>query len=429
MPSSVLRIIQLGDLHYKADDSTSAIDDKDPAISRSLVSAITPNPLEDNLRTAILMSKNYACDAVIAMGDVVDKGHKEFYADGVHLLLDAFVADDELRNRTILLPGNHDINRADALIGIPNKFDHINVVARAMGLPAIAVDQVTLLPLKRGICSAPLFAMNSCVGCGERRSLPERIGAGIEKLISDQMGARTADPHVFPDMLSQYYEQLDTPAFSDNAINSLRDLTSDPDTKDAPLFIVAAHHNLLPQAQPRIAPYSELLNAGQLRNLLLEFQRPVIYLHGHIHTDPVEIVYHPARDSALLVTISAPELRRGFNIIEILFNKDGRAFGCRVREFRISEGGKPTEHHTIRIPFYRHVQQAMSQLNGAIIKIVYETSHPLYWPDLVKQLKQTGINVPQGDLEQAIRELSWNRFLTLQNEDAPQKQWRVERPL
>jgi hypothetical protein len=101
MASSILRIIQLGDLHYKADVPAPTIDDKDPAVSRSLVSVITANPLEDNLRAAILTAKNSPCDAVVAMGDIVDKGHKEFYADGVHMLLDAFVADDELRKRTI----------------------------------------------------------------------------------------------------------------------------------------------------------------------------------------------------------------------------------------------------------------------------------------------------------------------------------------
>jgi len=363
------------------------------------------------------------------MGDIVDKGHKELYVEGLHFLIDAFVGDSTLRDKTIVLPGNHDVNRDDALIGIDEKFEHINSALVGMGLPVIEVSRALMISLSRGNSTGVLFALNSCVGCGERRSLPERIGAEIEHLISAQIGATPAGPFLFPDMLTQYYEQLDTPAFSDSAINSLHDLASERRLHDCPVFIVAAHHNLLPQAQPRIAPYSELINGGQMRNLLLEFQRPVIYLHGHTHTSPIEIIHHPTNDSSLLISISAPEMRGGFNVIEILSNKDGRAFGCRVRPFRISDGGKPVERPAIQIPFYRHVQQAMSQLNGAIIRTVYESHGPLYWPDLCDCLHKLGVVLSDGDLEHAIRELSWNRFLTVQNEGAPNTQWRIERPL
>lgn len=426
----VLRLIHLGDLHHGASPSgPSPIDDKDSAVSRSLVSMITSDPLEDSLRAAILMAKNEPCDAVVAMGDIVDKGRKELYLRGLHLLLDAFVADDALRSKTVVLPGNHDINREDALIGILEKFKHINAALSQMGLPIVETDRALMMLLTRGASSAALFALNSCVGCGERRSLPERIGTDIERLISARIGTVSSGSFVFPDMLTQYYEQLDTPAFSDPAINSLQELASQHDVNNSPVFIVAAHHNLLPQAQPRIAPYSELINGGQMRNLLLEFQRPVIYLHGHTHTTPIEIVHHPTLDSSLLISISAPDLRSGFNVLEILFNKDGRAFGCRVRPFRITGGGKPTEQAPIQIPFYRHVQQAMSKLNGAIIGTIYDSQNPMYWPDLVEALNEAEITVSDIDLEQAVRELSWNRFLTLQNEGAPHRQWRLERPL
>ena len=65
---------------------------------------------------------------------------------------------------------------------------------------------------------------------------------------------------------------------------------------DAPsnvLSVIVAHHNLLPQRLPRLAPYTELVNGGALRASLGELGKPVLYLHGHIHEDPIEILRSP----------------------------------------------------------------------------------------------------------------------------------------
>ena len=430
-PESLLRIVQIGDLHHGGQQAQSFVDDHDSAFSRELVTLLNPQPIEDNLRAIILAVQNEGCDAVVAMGDVVDKGNKALYSAGLHLLLDALISDNEVKGKTIVLPGNHDINRNDALISIAAKFEHIHAAITDIGLSPVPMDDVRTLSLAHGTSRAALFALNSCIGCGERRLLPERIGRQIEELISSHIrdaAFSATGTTQFPDMLTQYYEQLDTPAFSNDAMNKLQTAALSFNTDSASAFVVAAHHNLLSQAQPRIAPYSELINGGQFRNLLLEFDRPIIYLHGHTHTDPIEIVQQPARDGALLVCISAPELRRGFNIVEILFNQTGAAFGCRVRPYRTADGGKPKEQAPIKIPFYRHVQQAMSQLNGAILNVIFE-KQTIYWPDLQTELKSKEYDISDQDLSYAIRELSWNSYLLLHNEEQPIMRWRMSSPL
>ncbi len=36
----------------------------------------------------------------------------------------------------------------------------------------------------------------------------------------------------------------------------------------------------------RIAPYTEVVNGGNVRRRLTNCGKPVVYLHGHIHDDP-----------------------------------------------------------------------------------------------------------------------------------------------
>jgi predicted MPP superfamily phosphohydrolase len=174
MPDSLLRIVQIGDLHHGG-TPTAVLDDKDKAFSRDLVEMLRPDPVEDNLREIILTVQNASCDAILAMGDIVDTGHIEYYRQGLHLLLDAIVSDPTTRGKTIVLPGNHDIHRAEALQGIRKKFEHIASAVAEMGLTSVGVDEIKTISLLNASSKATLFAFNSCIGCGERRFLPERI--------------------------------------------------------------------------------------------------------------------------------------------------------------------------------------------------------------------------------------------------------------
>lgn len=430
MTAKILRILQIGDLHYDP-NSPSFLDDKDSAFSRDLSSMIATSPVEDSLRSIITNAEKKNCDAIVVMGDIGDKGKKDLYRAGVHFLLDAMTENPILKQKIVVLPGNHDVNRDDALIGITEKFEHIARTLAEVGLTSVEIQKPTVKPLRQDNCQALLFALNSCIGCGERRFLPERIGDKIQTLITDALKVSSAPvpgPHHFPDMLTQYYEQLDTPALDATAMDNLFSQAAEATTEEAPVIVVASHHNLLPQAQPRIAPYSELVNGGQFRNHLLQLNRPVIYLHGHTHSETVEIIQQPTHPHSMVLCISAPLVSRGYNIIEILFNSDGAAFGCRIVRYRISDGGKVTEQpDPIKIPFYRTIEQAMNALNGKIMAYVFaQKGRPAYWPNLIQHLHKTDPDLAEDILRDAITELSWNRYLVLRNESQQHKLWRIE---
>lgn len=428
MTANTLRILQIGDLHYGS--NASFLDKKDTAFPPELTSMINVSPLEDSLRSIISTAQKLDCDAIVATGDLGDKGRKELYRQGVHFLLDALTGNPALKDKIIVLPGNHDIDRDDALIGIQQKFAHIEEALREVGLDSVKVDEPTIKHIYKANSGALLFALNSCIGCGERRFLPERIGGQIQALISDLIvpsNAPAPSGDQFPDMLTQYYEQLDTPAFDAGAIDLLFAKATSTTLQDASVFVIATHHNLLPQAQPRIAPYSELVNGGQFRSHLLQLDRPVIYLHGHIHSEVVEVIHQPSNARSLVISISAPLVSLGYNIIEILFTDEGAAFGCRILRYRLSDGGKVVElPGPLKIPFYRTIEQAMNPLNSQIMSYVFSHQGRVYWPDLLSHLREQDIDIREEAVSDAIRELSWNRYLVLRNEDRPFKHWRIE---
>ncbi|PNB52573.1 hypothetical protein C1X77_27470, partial [Pseudomonas sp. GW531-E2] len=81
-------------------------------------------------------------------------------------------------------------------------------------------------------------------GCGAREYIPEDFREGIGRAIEETLekGGEKA--------LKTYYDrQFDTPAFSEPSITHL--VQSGRMTDASTLLVVAAHHNLLPQRQPR----------------------------------------------------------------------------------------------------------------------------------------------------------------------------------
>lgn len=103
------------------------------------------------------------------------------------------------------------------------------------------------------------------------------------------------------------------------------------------------------QRMTRLAPYTELVNSGAVRASLMEAGRPILYLHGHIHTDPVEVLSVPGGDA--LVCISAPAAEDGFNIIEVVFTRSGKPLHIPWPTVPLRRcARKPAAHQSARAP-------------------------------------------------------------------------------
>lgn len=262
---SATRILQVGDIHFP--DWRSAIDRvdfKDTAFSSDLLRAISASAIQVVLRR--LSENNYAkrYNFTALMGDITSRGDKLGFEKALKqlspLLLPTIGSGE-----TFVVPGNHDVNRDDAVkIGIDRKFDFLNDTLASQGWRKFPVRGISAFT---GAGPVSIFLINSCLGCHEKHYMPSTIRDGVDKAIEDFLRKNTA-PYVAVSFkatvaLDAYYEQLDTPAFDDAALEQLSGALESLPAEMIPLII--SHHNLLPQATPRIAPYAELVNGGRLR--------------------------------------------------------------------------------------------------------------------------------------------------------------------
>jgi hypothetical protein len=200
------------------------------------------------------------------------------------------------------------------------------------GGPVLSVTGVRRTTVSADSAVAALLSLNSCLGCGEYRYLPEELSRFPE--VFRRLNRSITAKREF-ELLG---EQLDTPAFAEQDIGDLIAVIDDlPRTTAA---VVTGHHNILPQALLRVAVYTEVLNSGLVRSRLAQCGRRVIYCHGHIHGEPVDIVTTPMDPDGGVVLVSTPEFARGFNVLEIQYGVKGYPLGLLVRPYRVgSDGG------------------------------------------------------------------------------------------
>jgi hypothetical protein len=185
-------------------------------------------------------------------------------------------------------------------------------------------------------------------------------------------------------------------------------------------MLVVAHHNLLPQRRPRIAQYTELINSGALRASLSELDRPIVYLHGHIHTDPVETVIAPK--SSPLICVSAPPAEGGFNVLDFTFTRSGMPLSCKITPWRFDQSGilHPTDKIAVSLlgKHRRSHDITLSQIYAHMLN-----KRELYWNELI------GADPPffTSDLEHQTREaielLIADESVIVENYESSPKSW------
>jgi DNA-binding transcriptional LysR family regulator len=79
-----------------------------------------------------------------------------------------------------------------------------------------------------------------------------------------------------------------------------------------------------------------MTNGGQVREALLKFGEPVLYLHGHVHRDSVEVIRGGPGQSegGPVVAVAAPDFRQGFNRLTVEFSSSGEPLGVIIERFR-----------------------------------------------------------------------------------------------
>lgn len=415
------RILQIGDVHLPTAARTSrSVDQKDRTFSVELRNVISRQPIKTVFKRLYQLCSSGTVDGVLLMGDMTDFGRIEGYSAGLNYVANALQLGLGRHNQSIvaaIVPGNHDIDRELAkLPSMTAKFAPLNAALHKAGLEAIPVEQSIVRQLGGSDAPCTAVMMNSCWGCGALEYIPQEFRTGVGAAIEAAIAA--GDPKV----LSAYYDrQFDTPAFSNESVEHL--VAQSAALPRERQLIVVAHHNLLPQRLTRLAPYTELVNSGAVRASLMEANRPVLYLHGHIHTDPIEVMSVPGGD--VLVCISAPPAEAGFNLLEIVFTRSGSPLASHIVPWAFDQSGILRQGQRRTIPLIgrhrRSLDDGLAQVYSHLL-----LKRQCYWADLARACGPYFSSDMEARLQECIELLMADGSITVENYELRPESWIVE---
>jgi hypothetical protein len=415
-----VKIIQIGDIHLpSAAGGASAVDNKDGRFPIELRNVISAHPIKLVFREIYRLLERGGISAALFMGDLTDIGDVKGYQACAKYIARSlqFGAGGVFANLPMgIVPGNHDIDRNLAKqAGLTTKFEPLVAALSAAGLPHLPVRKPIWLDVNSGAARTKVALLNSCWGCGSNEFIPEEF----REAVANAIDAALADGQSERAVRAYYDRQFDTPAFSEQSIHELAAVSG---TLGGELLIVCAHHNLLPQRQLRLAPYTELVNSGALRATFAELGRPIVYLHGHIHEDPVEILHVPGGDP--LVCISAPEASAGFNVLEFVSTQQGMPLSCHITQWRFNDGGVIRPKKPITISLIGNRRRSASATLAQVYSSLLKTGD-VYWANLL----EIGMGIFSNDVEEQLAEaielLAADGRVTIENYDLDRVNWIV----
>lgn len=395
-------LLHIGDIHYNCRNTDlSSIDDKDEGFPDKLKNIAKEKPYQiilEDLQKEI----SKLPEVIMISGDLSTLGE----IDGYRECLDFFkeripTIYFESKDKLFLAPGNHDVDRrrVDERTLEP-KFDPILNALKEKHFPLIPVSQNIISEIKGNPGNLIIILINSCLGCGEKRYYPEDIAKKIFELNKD-------------------YEDIDTPIFQIDDIKSLIDFIKDRD-KNSYLPIILTHHNLLTMRKVRVAMYTELINSGYLRDQLLSLDRPILYLHGHIHDNPIEIIQSASHKKSKIVCISAPLLlplrknkdtKFGFNKIKIVFNDNKKPLGCEIDLFEYENGQTKTSKKRIKFLSSPYTKSQATAKGINVLKLIKENNNK-YLYELMKIYNENlSERINLNELNNVVDELDWLGFV------------------
>ncbi len=416
-------IIQIGDVHLPWSKNERAIDHKDERVTPGLVLGLALPTLQAVIRKLVRVYDAIQPACTLICGDLSAKGSTDDYAECVTELVAALDLADRDSGSIHVVPGNHDVDRRLCVdkdeLNLEAKFAPLSNAWMSAGVDALAVAGVRATEFNYSAGKTAVFSVNSCIGCGEWRVLPARIRHELGALIE------TVSSEADEDSFSLVGEQLDTPMFLAKDVEELSVRIEKLSAQHLP--IILSHHNILPQAEPRVDVYTEMINSGAIRTMLTQHARPIVYCHGHIHTDPIEIVSDGTHPTSRLVVVSAPLITKGFNVLTVHHSRDKCPIGLVVEFYRTQPNSHVTLSDTHRIsllPFASCVtmDEDLSLLEGCL------SDRSIRFEELrnaVNAKRATSAN--RHTLTELLVEAEWRCLVGIDNRDGSPEHWIVRR--
>lgn len=396
-------MLHIGDIHYNHIDKESVLSElKDKQVSRNLAKAL-PERNYKYIIEDLLKEMGKSPTAILFSGDLSTKGLIGTYKECLRFLRKSI--PDEFftgsKNQSIFIaPGNHDIDRTKFTDeDITPKFRPMIDALKEIDFPEIPLSKNKVVEFNEEPSGKILIiVINSCIGCGERRYYPEPLQAIIAQLqASDDI---------------QLYEDIDTPMFNTDNIKDIVNYIKSTDDKCLP--IILTHHNLLTMRKPRVEMYTELLNSGYMRESLLGLGRPILYLHGHIHDNPVEIIQSGRNKDSKIICISAPLLlpikdftKFGYNTIKIHYSQNKNPLGCEIIHHEFIDGDHKRIESRIRFRDPPNTLGFVSERGKKLLELI-KSDKLSYLGDLLKMANEAyGWGISEIEIEKLVDELDW----------------------
>lgn len=422
------KLLLIGDIHFpEVKSALQGADYKDKAYPQTLAELTIPNRLSNVAReVAHLHDADKSIAGLLLCGDLTSRGELDGYKECVAYLNKVLqVSTDGVwsNNQVHVVPGNHDVDRklCDPNNSIFDKFIPLTKAWQGPQARSLTVQAVRETSVGEVDFGYAIFSLNSCVGCGEKRYLPEQVREELGALLKKELDADTAKGFALVG------EQLDTPAFVADDMTTLVERIQDIDSRR--LAIVLAHHNILPQAEPRIDLYTDAINSGLVRSRLLHCPHPVVYCHGHLHTDTIEVITTPGSD-APLISIAVPRFTDGFDVLETHFGNRGLPLGCTIHRHRVQNDGGiiKVELKARRIPVCtrEYEKYADEQLTLILRHIPY--GKYLRIQDIVQPIRSDrGKAIRSKAIASYLLEAEWLGILSIQNRIDEPRLWHFRR--
>ncbi len=411
-----ITILQIGDVHYREAVAASTVDRKDRRFPVRILNQVVPHPLRSVIE-AIVRRKQALIDsgnvvALAIMGDLAtgsSADQSDEYSDCVKYLVQSLNIPT-LADTTHVEVGNHDVDwSAIDPLDLFRKFEMAEGAWASHGLPVLASRSPKITPMRTAGSQVTMFSINSSIGCGEQRYLPDKAIDAIHRAIRSGLGT-IADFGV-------EWEQLDTPAIMDSDLDTV--CTQIRALGQGVQPVVLAHHNLLPQHLTLAKLYGELVGGGAVRARLAACDRSVLFLHGHVHDDVIEIIDQKHPGVGRLVAIASPLITTGFNEIEIQFTRHGVPAGCEITHYR-SHNGDVRHREPFRISLITDAP-AWGAFADVLAPLVPDIT--LLFDRLRAQLNPP---TPQrAHLAERLLEAEWRGLVVIQNRSQQYKHWRV----
>jgi hypothetical protein len=397
-----IELLQIGDVHFDSADEKKGVSDvKDRGFAEKLTEPMRIS--EINYIIQELMKESWEnIRAILMCGDLTTFGNMDGYKRCLEFFSQRLLkfCSKFGKESILIVPGNHDIIREN--FSEKSFFPKFMPIIKALNDGNFSEFPILILKkceLEDELLNKVIVVMiNSCIGCGERRYYPKEISKVIPKAVSKSS--------------IEDFEKLDTPIFYHKCIE---DITNDIYLKnDKCMPIILTHHNLLTMRKNRIAVYTELLNGGGMRECLLSLGKPVLYLHGHIHDNPIEIIQSPQYSDAKVICVSAPLLfpnsmykdnKFGYNRIKIMFNQNNIPIGCEIIQHEFYNGIHNKHLWKIRFWMPPRTNALVSQKGKELLGLIDDEK---YLTDIWQNYKKDNkAEFTEREMIELIEELDW----------------------